>query len=393
VRILFTTMPLRGHFFPLVPLAWAFRAAGHEVLVATAESFVPTVLRSGLPGMPVGPAVDFVDLVASDPDASMRSVGPTRGGSATLAHPRNIEELQYAHGRAFATIASRSLPGVTSLVTAWRPDLVVSERAELSGPLAAAVHGVPWVEYQWGVGLLDGYRSAAVAELASELSAAGLRALPEPAEVLTPWPPGLRQPHAVAHQGMRDVAYNGEAEVSEWILRTDRPTRVCLTFGTIVPRIRAPRVQDIIVSILERVAGLGVELLVAADEEVVAAWPVLPPSVGRVGRLPLAQVLPTCDLMVNHGGQGTVLTALVVGCPQLILPQFDDQFDNADAVVRAGAGLSLWPEEVTPARVAERCRELLEEARFGRASARVAAEIAAQPSPAEVIGLLEKLAP
>lgn len=49
MRVLFTTNPLSGHFFPLVPLAWACRLAGHEVLVATAENFVSTAARSFLP--------------------------------------------------------------------------------------------------------------------------------------------------------------------------------------------------------------------------------------------------------------------------------------------------------------------------------------------------------
>lgn len=55
MRLLFTTAPLRGHLFPLVPLAWAARAAGHEVLVATTEAFAPVVLGAGCrsrPGVP-----------------------------------------------------------------------------------------------------------------------------------------------------------------------------------------------------------------------------------------------------------------------------------------------------------------------------------------------------
>ena len=35
MRVLITSAPMHGHLFPLVPLAWALRAAGHEVLVAS----------------------------------------------------------------------------------------------------------------------------------------------------------------------------------------------------------------------------------------------------------------------------------------------------------------------------------------------------------------------
>ncbi|MER5628376.1 nucleotide disphospho-sugar-binding domain-containing protein [Streptosporangium sp. NPDC002544] len=368
MRLLFTTAPLRGHFFPLVPLAWAARAAGHDVLVATTDGFAAVVVRSGLPAASFGSATDFVELVGDEPAASAA----------------DAERRRHAHGRAFGRISGQCLPGARELVKAWRPDLVVSERAEFAGPLAAAAAGVPYVEYQWGVAPLAEYRSAVRGELGIEP--------PVPVEVLNPWPPGMRLPHAAGHQSVRNVPYTGDARVPGWVFPERRRPRVCVTLGTVVPRIGARLLGDLVVPVLERLARHGAELVVAADEEVVAAWPALAATAHRVGRLPLAQVLPTCDLVVNHGGHGTVLTALSAGRPQLVLPQFDDQFDNAGAVVGAGAGMWLPPEEATPELVAERCLALLADARFTVAAADVAAEIAAQPAPVDVVYLLEKLA-
>jgi len=48
MRVLFTSVPAVGHFLPVVPLAMAFRAAGHEVLVAVGEHAV-VAARAGLP--------------------------------------------------------------------------------------------------------------------------------------------------------------------------------------------------------------------------------------------------------------------------------------------------------------------------------------------------------
>jgi UDP:flavonoid glycosyltransferase YjiC (YdhE family) len=269
----------------------------------------------------------------------------------------------------------------------WRPDVVVCERAEFAGPLAAAAHDVPHVEYHWGVAPLAEYRPAAMEELA------GAPAAPAPVEVFNPWPAAMRLPHAAEHRGLRSVAYNGDALVPDWVLRArDRP-RVCVTVGTTVPHIGRSPVRDLMGSVLERLRRLGVEVLVAADERTTAAWPELAASADRVGLMPLGQVLPTCDLVVNHGGQGTILTAIAAGCPQLVVPQFDDQFDNADAVVRSGAGTSLRPEEATPDSVAEHCAALLDDGRSARTvAARIAAEMAAQPSPVEVMDLLSKAA-
>jgi UDP:flavonoid glycosyltransferase YjiC (YdhE family) len=357
VRLLFTTAPMRGHLYPLVPLAWAARAAGHEVLVATTEQFVAVVAQSGLPGVACGQTPDFVELVAG-----------VSGDPAARRH---------AHGTAFARIAGMCLSGTRSLAASFRPDVVVSERAEFAGPVAAGERGVPWVEYQWGVAELPEYQWAA-AELADR---------PAPAEVLNPWPPGLRLPHARTHQGLRNIAYNGGDPLPGWVFEDRSRPRVCVTFGTVAPRLGVPGLNDM----LERLARLHVELLVAADEETLRAYPQLSTVADRVGRLPLAQVLPTCDAVINHGGQGTVLTALVAACPQLVVPQVDDQFDNATAVAGAGAGRYLLPDEATPVAVAEQCQALLDDRGPARAAARVADEIAAQPSPAEIVDLLEKI--
>ena len=54
MRILFTTQPGAGHFNPLVPFAHALAAAGHDVAVACAASFVPDVDAARLRAFPSG---------------------------------------------------------------------------------------------------------------------------------------------------------------------------------------------------------------------------------------------------------------------------------------------------------------------------------------------------
>jgi UDP:flavonoid glycosyltransferase YjiC (YdhE family) len=374
MRVLFTTVALPGHFLPLVPLVWAFRSFGHEVLVATSDEFVPAALRTGIPVASTGHVPDFVDLVA--------------GHSA--APDETEQQRRYAHGRAFGQIAASALPGVRSLVESWRPDLVVSERAEFAGPLAAAIQDIPRVEYQWGVAALAEFAEAATVQLADELTAAGMQALPQPVTILNPWPPSLRLAHAVGQQSVRYVPFNGDAFVPDWVLAPRDKPRICMTLGTLLPRFGVEGVHEFLVPMLESVAKLGVELVVAVDPKVAAGWPPLPDAVRHVGWLPLAQVLASCDALVHHGGQGTSLTALVTGTPQVVLPRIDDQWSNADAVVAAGAGMRFAPDEVTAAVVAEGCRDLLKSERFGASAKQVADEMAAQPCLSEIVGLLEK---
>jgi UDP:flavonoid glycosyltransferase YjiC (YdhE family) len=55
MRILFTTNPLYGHLYPMLPLMNAARRADHEVIVATGANFAPEVERHGFPIWSVGP--------------------------------------------------------------------------------------------------------------------------------------------------------------------------------------------------------------------------------------------------------------------------------------------------------------------------------------------------
>lgn len=366
MRILFTTVGLSGHFFPSVPLAWALRARGHDVLIGCADGFSEAAVHSGLPVAPCGPADRFADLAARD--------GAAMG----------TDERRRVHGRVFGRLAVQILPGMRRLVSTWRPDLIVSERAEAAGPLTAAAHGVPLVEMHWGVAPLYEYRQATAAELHTDR-------LPDPDLVLNPWPPSLRKPHALGHHSIRTVAYSGPARVAAWMLRPrSRPT-ICVSLGTVLPDLSDDLVGSTLGRIVGGLAALDVDVIVAVDDDVAAGLPELPAGVVHVGWLPLPQVFAVCDLVVHHGGQGTTLAALSAGRAQLVLPQFDDQFDNATAVAEAGAGLTLTADELRESEVTRRCTELLGRQRYRHAAAEIAAEIAEQPSPADVAGALEEL--
>jgi UDP:flavonoid glycosyltransferase YjiC (YdhE family) len=363
VRVLFTTVGLPGHLFPLVPLAWACRARGHEVLVATTEDFRATALRAGLPVCSWSSSGGVADVAAAD------------------GAPHGNQRL--AHGLAFAKIARRSLRGAREIIRDWRPDLVVSERAELAGPVVAAEHGLPRAELHWGTAELSEYRTAWESQWGETPI--------EPADVLlNPWPPSLRGSYAASHLSIRHVPYNGDASVPRWLTGHRRLPRVCLTFGTLLPHLGSRDIGGFVVPLLRRLGALDVELLVAIDDQVAATWPDLPGRTRYAGRLPLAEVLRTCAATVNHAGQGTALTALAAACPQVMVPQFDDQFDNAEATVKGGAGIMLMPGEATVEAIHRACAAVLETAEHRVAAEQLAAEIAAQPSPADVAAHLER---
>jgi UDP:flavonoid glycosyltransferase YjiC (YdhE family) len=102
-------------------------------------------------------------------------------------------------------------------------------------------------------------------------------------------------------------------------------------------------------------------------------------------------VLPKADVFVHHGGTGSVLGALAAGLPQVILPQGADQFLNADTLAGMGAARVVQNDDLRPGAIGDATSALLGDPPERRAAARIAAEIAALPAPAEVVPRLVDL--
>ncbi len=99
MRVLFVTLAASPHFFVQAPLAWALRAAGHEVRVASQPDLMDTITAAGLPATPVGPRLaqdesveelrrrqeKAAERLTEPPDAQDDADG---GGPARAADPR-----------------------------------------------------------------------------------------------------------------------------------------------------------------------------------------------------------------------------------------------------------------------------------------------------------------
>ncbi|MBC7373492.1 MAG: hypothetical protein H7323_05825, partial [Frankiales bacterium] len=149
MKVLVTTTWGYGHVFPVVPIARALAAAGHQVLWATHEPAVPLVQAAGL---------------------ATRYVGLDAVGVAELAQ-RNHQQVgallpQDRAAHAFPTMfgAGATAPMVAGLLPCaqdFEPDLIVHENAELAGPLVAALLGVPCVTHSFGGAVPPAFIAAA----------------------------------------------------------------------------------------------------------------------------------------------------------------------------------------------------------------------------------------
>jgi len=95
--------------------------------------------------------------------------------------------------------------------------------------------------------------------------------------------------------------------------------------------------------------------------------------------VPQREVLGRCTAVVSHGGSGTLVAALALGVPEVVLPMGADQPDNADRCEALGVGVVLDPLTATSAAIAAATTEVTCDERYARAAAGLAAEAAGQP--------------
>src|SRR5690349_16434320 len=134
MRILMSTWGWRSHFYCLVPLGWALRAAGHEVLVASHPSMTPAISEAGLTAVPLGADLGFAEAFAGQ----IGKVG------------QDGIEPWIAPGGGVVRLAEAMLDDLVAFGRSYRPDLVVWEPFNLAAAVAAAALDVPGVQMLWG---------------------------------------------------------------------------------------------------------------------------------------------------------------------------------------------------------------------------------------------------
>jgi UDP:flavonoid glycosyltransferase YjiC (YdhE family) len=116
------------------------------------------------------------------------------------------------------------------------------------------------------------------------------------------------------------------------------------------------------------------------------------PNAAVVDWVGYSQVMPAADLVVTHGGHGTVARALGAGTPVLCCPAVGDMAENGARVQWAGAGLMLPWRLTRPTALRVAVRRLLGDASFAARAAEIAAWAREHDGAERGAGLLEELA-
>ena len=279
------------------------------------------------------------------------------------------------------------LPGLRALARDWRPDLIVRDSWEPTSALVAAEYGIPIARVGLGVAAVEAVSDRAVGR--------------EESPYLTSIPEALEDP--AVPLPARTLRFRG-AEVAERAPREGEPL-VYVSFGSISASEHMPFYPTLYRAAIDALAPLPARfLLTVGEERDHAELGALPPNVTVERWVPQDEVLHRAAAVVTHGGVGSTLGALAHGVPLVVLPLFSvDQWYNAAAVARAGAGVALdaerqsrravdLPDAATLAALRPAVEHVLTDPAPRRAAQAIADEIRALPPVEAAVHELEAIA-
>ena len=380
-RILFTCRPLSGHFDPLLPLADAARAAGHLVAFASGDPVAGRARDAGYLAFEAGPAESFRGEWAPRFPHFRTLVGDAQ------------REFFFTEIFANLELAPRAID-LESIMSAWRPRLVVHEVAELAAPLVSTSLDIPYVDVGYGALVPRALLMSAGAAAAPHWRARHLE--PHPLAGLLrhlyidPCPPALQIPEiadvAVVQQLRPIVAHAHVDERPEWLRDLPHDQTVYVTLGTIWNTD-----IDVFRLVLEALRDRVNLIITIGRQNQPEMFGPQPAGVIIRSFIPQDELLPWCDAAVVHGGSGTMLGALAHGVPLLVLPQGADQWNNAERVAAAGAGRRLLRDEVTVDAIQDGTTAILTDPSYRHAAMKVRGQIRAMPSASEALARIEEL--
>jgi UDP:flavonoid glycosyltransferase YjiC (YdhE family) len=252
------------------------------------------------------------------------------------------------------------------LIRRWKPDVVVDSWGLVSClaariakvPLAGVLHGDCHPAsngFLWWKGRPpDGLPSAApvINRIAAHY---GVAPVTRAVELLTgdlclivgtpemdPLPPSAR----VTYVGPI-LWQHRDAALPNWVhaLSGDRP--LIWVYPGEPRHSSTPTSLDSIVVMRAAIAALGGEpvhvVLTTGYQELPEEFSTLPSNFHYAAYLPGQAMAERCDLLVHHGGHGSVMTGLYVGKPAVIIPTLTERESNARRVVALGAGEMVLP--------------------------------------------------
>jgi vancomycin aglycone glucosyltransferase len=402
MRILMAPAGSRGDFQPLLAVAVALRAAGHEVLLFASPNFVAEAGAFAVP----------VRALGFDVEVFTREIG--------ISRLRSVYEL-FKVGRQVVAMIDDALPLMQN------PDLVIGAGAQFIAPTLAERFGVPYVYVAYtpqafrsryhapgmfpfsGLpGFVNRLLWAAFAFSARLVFAAPLNrkrqsiGLPPVRDLyehffpqrttllaadpeLAPAPPDC----SLAHPAIGALHLTDQRPIDpsiERFLEAGAPP-VYVGFGSMPDR--DPEATARLFVEAARLAG--VRLLLSSG------WARFAGAFGDdvlvIGPTSHTLLFPRVAAIVHHGGAGTTSAALRAGRPQIVVPHAFDQFQWARFVEGKGLGpAAIVRPRLTAKRLAKAMQQVISDPSYRSRAEAMAASVQARNANATAVATIEAIA-
>ena len=142
--------------------------------------------------------------------------------------------------------------------------------------------------------------------------------------------------------------------------------------------------------VIDALSGMEVRAVVALGQMLTPGGLVAAPNVAVVQSAPHSILVKEASVVVSHCGHGTTMKALAAGVPMVCIPMGRDQDGTAARVVGHGAGIQLSPA-ASSAEIRTAVRDVLDDDGYRANARRVAATLASEHTPDDVVVEVEHL--
>jgi len=384
MRLLIVSPDYLSHALPLVQIGEAWSRKQGEVVVASGPATRPLVeaARLGWSELRLGKGSNagVIEATQQPPgeDEHLRAFfAATRSGPiATLLYQARFRRHDLLHA------PDRVLEELTEILDKVKPDRVVVDHVAFGARLALHALGVESVSVvlghpsalptgdevyglppRWPLAMQPGQRElrelenecrASVDELASAAREMMKRRAPLRPDVgdlttragtstLYVYPKALHDPQRGLPSNHRFIGSLCRTEELAGLAPPGgQGPRVTVALGSFL----SAR-DDVLATTVEAARTGGWRLALAHGSTPLETLGALPPGAVVARTLPQVALLAHTDLLIHHGGNGSLTEAAAAGVPMIVLPFSTDQFAAASAIERVGVGQVLAPNTLT----------------------------------------------
>ncbi|WGS44391.1 glycosyltransferase [Burkholderia sp. JSH-S8] len=409
-KVIVTAIGSAGDVHPLLGVARALAARGHQVVFCTHPPFEAAVRRCGFAFVPVGTAAEYDAAMANpalwDPRTSFRTlwrvIAPVlRPHYDALRVLTDADTVLVGTLWAFSARFMQELHGTPYVSVQVSPSTLLSAHAPPTHPRLTIPARWPLPVKAALMTLIERVALDRVCGPALNAARAAL-GLPPARRVLGRWlhstdgvlclfPDWFARPQPdwpANHLQSGFPLFNdvGEPEDDAGLdafLAAGAPPVVFTAGSTRVDHAAYARAVDEAL----RITGARGILLTPGDVPAGGA------SLLVRRFVPMRALLPRCRALVHHGGIGTAALAYEAGIAQVVTPFAHDQFDNAQRVAASGCGVRL-DGPVDGVRLGAALARVLDDPAFAAHGARVRAALAAAPDGcARAADFIERFVP